>query len=460
MSELMMKFDSICATNGDDTAFFYRQMNSSSSITSTGGHADHRQGGNCHSEKKDHSNKLHTVGFSELNSNINLIASELHNRHSLRSAFTSSNRPASMSTSASCIPTEELIALAGSRCVSNLPSPGEAAAVMACARLHITFVPIALDGPHRTNDSRVKTILKETKPIAAIAVLPLPDYVYGADGQAVSGDDDDWETKPALSSSEVDVDYHPTILRLNRLGINRIITVKGQDGTVIGPMAGIADKDLKVQSEDMVEDGRDPMYILYTSGSTSKPKAVIQTYSGLWNRICWQWKTFPFVQQMRRDIGLKETRNLLRKDDILCDGDIEKMQEINDIVLRRTSLSFVDSMAEIFGTLLGGASLFCHLYVEGNEMIRPGLGIGDMLDVASRDGLRITRMTCLPSQLSQAFRYRKAKDVNNLEQNHHEWTETLDLVIVSGEPCPRALPSLCRVFLCQGTQGGQVLPWL
>jgi acyl-CoA synthetase (AMP-forming)/AMP-acid ligase II len=415
MSELMRQFDSVCTTNGDDTAFYTSQYNSNS--------------------LKNDNRKLYSVGFSELNSNINLIASELHNRHSIRPAFTSSNRP-----TPSCIPTEEFMKEAGSRCIliiSDQPSPGEAAAVMACTRLHITFVPLALGGPHRTNDSRVKVILQETQPIAAVVVLSLPDDLS-------ERHEDDWEMRPALSSNEFDVDSHPAVIRLNHLGVHRIITVKGQDGSVIGSMAGLADGDLDLQTEEKIEeDGRDPMYILYTSGSTSKPKAVMQTYAGLWNRIRWQWRTFPFVQQMRRNIGLKETMNLLRKDGILPDDDLEKMHEINDIILRRTSLSFVDSMAEIFGTLLGGASLFCPLYIEEtHETKRQGLGLVGMLDMASRSGIRITRMTCLPSQLSQAFCHHNKKKAITRSTKNPDWTETLDLVVVSGEPCPRSLPLL------------------
>ena len=406
MSELMEKFEAVCATNGDDTAFYTCQINEENAIQS--------------------------VGFSELNSNINLIASELHNRHSLRPAFTALNRHRFAS---SHVPSEDFMKVAGSKCVlivSDQPSPGEAAAVMACARLHITFVPIALSGLHRTNDSRVKIILEEIQPVAAVLVLSLAQNVS-------ESHEDDCETKPAFSSNEYDIDSHPLVIKLNHLGVNRIISVRCQDGSVIGSMAGIADEYSCLKSlERMDEDGRDPMYILYTSGSTSsKPKSVLQTYSGLWNRICWQWRTFPFVQQMRRTIGLKDTINLLREDGLLM-SDVKNMTNINDIVLRRTALSFVDSMAEIFATLLGGASLFCPLYLEGaQESQRESMGLLDILDIASRNGILVSRMTCLPSQLSQAFRHHTGTN-----HNYSDWTESLDLVVVSGEPCPRSLPPL------------------
>ena len=85
------------------------------------------------------------------------------------------------------------------------------------------------------------------------------------------------------------------------------------------------------------------------------------------------------------------------------------MENINDVVLRRTSLSFVDSMAEIFATLLGGASLFCPIILDGIEydVSRQGMGLQSLLFLAQRDSVQISRMTLLPTQLEQAFRKRR-----------------------------------------------------
>ena len=76
------------------------------------------------------------------------------------------------------------------------------------------------------------------------------------------------------------------------------------------------------------------------------------------------------------------------------------MENINDIVLRRTSSSFVDSMAEIFATLLGGASLFCPIILDGidYDASRQGMGVQSLLSVAQRDNVKISRMTLLPTQ--------------------------------------------------------------
>lgn len=308
-------------------------------------------------------------------------------------------------------------------------SPGEAAAIMACTQLHIPFVPMALDGPHRTSDHRAKIIINEMKPAVAIVVLCLSE-------EQNRDNDEDWESKPALSNQEVDIDSHVTISKLNRLGIHRIITVKGQDGSVIGSLAGLK-SERSLPSTPIEEDGRDPMYILYTSGSTSRPKAVVQTYAGLWNRIQWQWNVFPFVQQMRRENGLKETVKVLIEDGIVEHG--ANINDINDVVLRRTSLSFVDSIVEIFGPLLAGVPLYCPLWLDqssGGQETMKYCGLTESLDLASRDGVRVTRLTCIPSQLTQALCSQKNR------QNLSDWTTSLDFIIVSGEACQPLLPKL------------------
>ncbi|GAB5031567.1 amino acid adenylation domain protein [Nannochloropsis oceanica] len=77
--------------------------------------------------------------------------------------------------------------------------------------------------------------------------------------------------------------------------------------------------------------------ILYTSGSTGRPKGVIGRESGFFYRIRWMHQAFPFVE------GHEE------------------------VVLRRTPLTFVDSMWEIWGALLGGVPLFLHTAALGKK---------------------------------------------------------------------------------------------
>lgn len=75
---------------------------------------------------------------------------------------------------------------------------------------------------------------------------------------------------------------------------------------------------------------RDPLdepllYVTFTSGSTGTPKAVAATEVGALNRFAWTWQQMPFVA--------------------------------NEVCALKTSISFVDSIAEVFTPLLKGVPL-------------------------------------------------------------------------------------------------------
>lgn len=72
-------------------------------------------------------------------------------------------------------------------------------------------------------------------------------------------------------------------------------------------------------------DCRDAAYMIYTSGSTGTPKGVLGTHRASMNRFAWMWARYPF--------------------------------DAEEICAQRTSLSFVDSVCEIFGPLLQGVPI-------------------------------------------------------------------------------------------------------
>ena len=67
------------------------------------------------------------------------------------------------------------------------------------------------------------------------------------------------------------------------------------------------------------------VYIMYTSGSTGRPKGCMGSHAGVINRLQWMYSAYPFGQE--------------------------------EICCAKTALTFVDSVWEIFGPLIGGAPL-------------------------------------------------------------------------------------------------------
>ncbi len=105
-------------------------------------------------------------------------------------------------------------------------------------------------------------------------------------------------------------------------------------------------------------DCRSPAYVIYTSGSTGTPKGVLGTHRASMNRFAWMWKAYPF--------------------------------QAGEVCAQTTSLSFVDSIAEIFGPLLQGVSIFVmpdETVIDSEELTR---------QLATQG---ITRIVVVPSQL-------------------------------------------------------------
>lgn len=128
------------------------------------------------------------------------------------------------------------------------------------------------------------------------------------------------------------------------------------------------------------------LYLLYTSGSSGKPKGVLGTVRGFLNRCYWMWETYPFDEK--------------------------------DICCQKTALNFVDSLWEILGPLLQGVSL---VIVKKHILLQ----IHHFLNYLNQE--HVTRLVLVPSFL------------NILLEEQAEKLQHLQLCICSGEALPLAL---------------------
>jgi amino acid adenylation domain-containing protein len=132
-----------------------------------------------------------------------------------------------------------------------------------------------------------------------------------------------------------------------------------------------------------------PAYVIYTSGSTGNPKGVLGTHRASMNRFAWMWRAYPF--------------------------------QAGEVCAQKTSLSFVDSIAEIFGPLLQGVSI---LVVPDETVIDP-----DEL-VRQLAAQRVTRIVVVPSQLGAIL---------DGCPRSGTWLPTLRFCFTSGEALPHSL---------------------
>jgi amino acid adenylation domain-containing protein len=103
---------------------------------------------------------------------------------------------------------------------------------------------------------------------------------------------------------------------------------------------------------------QDPAYVLYTSGSTGVPKGAVGLHQGMVNRFRWMWRAYPFAE--------------------------------DEVMAQKTSLSFLDSFWEMFGSLTQGipvAILPHSLMLEPEELVRT---LGQQ---------KVTRIVLVPSLL-------------------------------------------------------------
>jgi amino acid adenylation domain-containing protein len=102
----------------------------------------------------------------------------------------------------------------------------------------------------------------------------------------------------------------------------------------------------------------DRLYVLYTSGSSGRPKGVEGTHGGALNRFEWMWERYPF--------------------------------EVGEVCCQKTNLGFVDSVWEIFGPLLAGVP---SVIVPQEALLDPE----ELIGYLARHG--VTRMVLVPSLL-------------------------------------------------------------
>jgi len=132
---------------------------------------------------------------------------------------------------------------------------------------------------------------------------------------------------------------------------------------------------------------QDCAYVMFTSGSTGLPKAVVATHQATINRLQWMWERFPFAA--------------------------------TDVCCQKTALSFVDSVWEMFGPLLRGVP----------TVVIPQQSLTDVIEfVDILEQEHISRLVLVPTLLSLLLDTHR-----DLGSRLHKLT----LCTVSGEPLPR-----------------------
>ncbi|HXD33570.1 MAG TPA: amino acid adenylation domain-containing protein [Pyrinomonadaceae bacterium] len=158
----------------------------------------------------------------------------------------------------------------------------------------------------------------------------------------------------------------------------------GEDASATSTAQGHTGEDARATST-----AQNAAHVIYTSGSTGRPKGVISSHSASINRFAWMWQEYPFAA-----------------DDVCC---------------QKTSLSFVDSIWEIFGPLLQGVPL-CMI---PDEVVKDPAQF-----VAALANQRVTRLVLVPSLLRAML-----DDGNDLAAR----LSHLRICVCSGETLPASL---------------------
>ena len=148
-------------------------------------------------------------------------------------------------------------------------------------------------------------------------------------------------------------------------GVERVSGVAGVDVVVVdvGELAAGGGGGVAGGSGCWFEPGvSDRVWVLFTSGSSGRPKGVVGSLSGLLNRLWWWWRAVPFVA--------------------------------GDRVVLKTRPGFVDAVCELLAPLLAGVPV-----VVADEVTARDPGALARLVVAGE----VTHLTAVPSVLSVMF---------------------------------------------------------
>nr|QEO74068.1 condensation domain-containing protein [uncultured bacterium] len=205
----------------------------------------------------------------------------------------------------------------------------------------------------------------------------------------------------------LDVDYPEARLRLMLAdGQPDLVLTSGDFDLWNGPRVALDDPDVVRQLTDLpggrVTDEertfplrpQHPAYVLFTSGSSGRPKAVVGTHGGLAARLAWGQRTLPVSPQ--------------------------------DVVIAKSSISFVDGSTELLGALVGGA----RVVLADPDQRRD---VHALADLVARH--QATRLTLVPSLLQALLEAGPGK------------LETVQRWVSSGETLPAALAARVRQAL-------------
>ncbi|KAK8740652.1 hypothetical protein OTU49_002633 [Cherax quadricarinatus] len=237
--------------------------------------------------------------------------------------------------------------------VCMTPSSQLVTALLAIHKAGAAYLPLDVTFP----ESRVAHILQDARP-ALLLVQGEPAALQGA------------HTSPQLENKV-------PILHLEDLH-SEVEEERGDDLSVGEVGASVSGSSIAT--------------ILYTSGSTGVPKGVRLSHRAIFNRLSWQWKTFPYQTQ--------------------------------EVCCFKTALTFVDSISEIFGPLLTG-----HQVVVVPKSITDD--VEQMVEVLQQE--KIGRLVLVPSLLRSILLHCASAATHSPSLQH------LRLWVCSGEVFPRDL---------------------